>query len=117
MAISVQTKPKRKPQEMDRLRARALKGDPLKALRDTEREWVWRSLLKRVRWKETLKIAGLTEEQALTRLERVRVQYQRRIDAYKATKATEAQQPKVVRPVPPAQAPQRRGLWLFGKRR
>jgi len=111
------TTSKRKPQEMDRLRARALKGDPLKSLRDTEREWVWRSLLKRVRWKETLTIAGLTEDQAVQRLERVRVQYQRRIDAYKATKAAEAQQPKVVRPVAPAQPVKRRGLWPFGNRR
>ena len=116
--MTTRDKPYRKPRDMDRLRAQALKGDYLKHLGDTEREWVWRSLLKGVRWEQTLTVAGLTEEKAQIRLETVRRWYLQRIDTYKHDKAKEALHPKVVRPIAPPKAtpPPRRSLFgLFRK--
>jgi len=113
------TKPKarRSPAVLDQLRARALKGDRLDQLSDADREWIWRSLLKGVRKAEAVRLSGLSPQQVERALRLIRKRYQKRMDDYKATKAAEPQQPKVVRPVAPAQPAKRRGLWLFGKRR
>jgi hypothetical protein len=80
---------RRTPEQMDKLRARALLDDPLQELTDHEREWIWRSLLKRIRWSETLELAELSDADALMALARVRGRYQVRIDEYKRKKAEE----------------------------
>jgi len=115
--VTTKTKARRSPAVLDQLRAQALKGDHLDQLSDADREWIWRSLLKGVRKAEAVRLSGLSPEQVERALRRIRKLYQKRLDAYKAKVAAEAQQPKVVRPVAPVQPVKRRGLWPFGKRR
>jgi hypothetical protein len=76
-------------EQMDALRARALLADGLAELTDHEREWVWRSVLKRIRWGAVLELAELTDEEAVAALVPVREKYQARIDAYKRQKKEE----------------------------
>lgn len=70
-------------EQMDALRARALLADGLEELTDHEREWVWRSLFKRIRWSAALDLAELTDEEAVAALVPLRRKYQARIDEYK----------------------------------
>jgi uncharacterized damage-inducible protein DinB len=114
--MTTKTKARRSPAVLDQLRAQALKGDRLDHLSDADREWIWRSLLKGVRFAEAVRLSGLSPEQVERALRRIRKLYQKRLDDYKASVVAEAQQPKVVRPVAPAQPVKQRG-WLFGKRR
>ena len=114
--MATKSKTKRTPHEMDRLRARALGGDRLTQLADADREWIWRSLLKGVRWQEALAVAGLNEAQGQQRLETVRRWYAQRLATYKRQRAQAPQPPKVVRPIAADKTPQRRGWWPFGTR-
>lgn len=70
--------------EADRLRVRALLGDPLEQLPDGQWEWVFRSLLKRVRWSQVVLRCGLTPDDLERHFELVRRRYQARSAAYKA---------------------------------
>jgi hypothetical protein len=76
-------KTRRSSLEVDILRARALQGDPLVELSDTDREWIWRSLLKGIRLGEACALAGLTVDQLDPVLASVRHAYHRRIRDYK----------------------------------
>ena len=82
-------KRRRRSAEVDLLRARALSDDPLSDLSDTDREWVWRSLLKEIRLSQAAQLAGIvtktgTVDTARVRqaLQRVREQYHHRLRAY-----------------------------------
>lgn len=79
-------------EDTDRLRARALRGDRLDELRDSRREWIWRSLLKGTRLEVARTLAGLTEEQTIAAVARVRHWYQQRLAEYK-------RQPRIRKPV------------------
>jgi len=71
--------------EVDALRARALRDDPLTELTDSDREWVWRSVLKRVRLRQSAQLAGLVarDEVALEQaIAKVRARYARRLHAH-----------------------------------
>jgi hypothetical protein len=92
---------------LDQWRARALRGDRLGDLSDTQREWVWRSILKGVRRAEAVRLAQLTADQEVQAVARVRCWYAQRLAEFKA-------QPRIVRPV--VVSPHRRGWWPFGKR-
>jgi hypothetical protein len=93
---------------LDQWRARALRGDRLGDLSDTQREWVWRSILKGVRRAEAVRLARLTADQEVQAVARVRRWYAQRLAEFKA-------QPRIVRPV--VAPPSRRGWWPFGKRK
>jgi hypothetical protein len=79
-----------------------LKGDPLTNLPDSDREWVMRSLLKRIRCDEVIRLAGMNQGQYERALVQVRRWYLQRCQAYKALL-------KVVRPIPVP--PKRRSLF------
>lgn len=93
---------------LDQWRARALRGDRLGDLTDSQREWVWRSLLKGVRRAEAVCLARLSPEQEAHAVARVRRWYAQRLADYKA-------QPRIVRPVVVSSV-RRRGWWFFTKR-
>ena len=73
----------RSPIEMDALRVRALQGDDLAELSDSEREWVWRSLLKGVRRAELLLTLDMTPRHYERALASIRHRYQARLATYK----------------------------------
>ncbi len=75
---------RRTPVEVDTLRARALCGDPLAECSDSDREWVWRSLLKGVRLAEACVLAELELDQLEPVLASIRHAYQRRSRAYRS---------------------------------
>ena len=103
---------------IDGLRAAMLRGKPLRDLADPDREWVMRSLLKGVRRKQAVQLAGLDPAQVERALVWVKQLYDDRITIYKRQQEYDRQHPKVVRPVAPAAAPRRRGIFnLFGKGR
>ena len=77
----------RTPLEMDALRVRALQGDDLAELADTQREWVWRSLLKGVRRAELLLTLDMKLRQYEKALVPIRQRYQARLAAYKTNHA------------------------------
>lgn len=116
--------PRASPRELDALRARALRGDALRDLSESRREWVWRSLLKGVRIAEALALAGLAAEELEPALAAIRGRYRRRIDDFKreATRTPRGDssaghpahdaQPE---PTPAVPRPERRGL--FHRRR
>ena len=66
--------------EVDVQRARALRGDALEDLTDSQREWVWRSLLRGVRLSQATKLAQLPPEQTLQVLQRVANRYSALMD-------------------------------------
>lgn len=76
-------KARRSSLEVDMLRARALLGDALVELSDSDREWIWRSLLKGIRLGEACALAELTFEQLEPVLASIRHAYHRRICDYK----------------------------------
>src|SRR5271165_7017172 len=96
----------RSPAALDALRVRALQGDRLKDCTDSEREWVWRSLLKGTRRDIVMDLAGLDAAGMEHALVRIRHWYEQRIALYKT-------RPRVVRPVKPA--PQRH-RWPWDRR-
>ena len=61
--------------EVDVQRARALRGNALEDLTDSQREWVWRSLLRGVRLSQATKLAQLTPEETPQALQRVANRY------------------------------------------
>ena len=94
--------PRRSPAALDALRVRALQGDRLADCADSEREWIWRSLLLGIRRELVQSLAGLDDtgwDRAVLRVKRF---YQQRIDAYKA-------RPRIVRPL--QRPPRRRWFW------
>lgn len=65
--------------ELDILRARALRGDPLLEVAESRREWVWRSLLKGIRLTVARDLAGLSDEETEESLAAIQDTYRQRI--------------------------------------
>jgi hypothetical protein len=61
--------------EVDVQRARALRGDALEELTESQREWVWRSLLRGVRLSQATKLAQLRPEETPQALQQVANRY------------------------------------------
>jgi hypothetical protein len=61
--------------EVDVQRARALRGDALEELTESQREWVWRSLLRGVRSAQATKLAQLSPEETPQALQQVAQRY------------------------------------------
>jgi len=100
------------PREIDRLRARALLGDQLVELTDSDREWVWRSLLNGVRVAQSVALAGLEGAQLIPALAQIRTIYEHRIRSYKRGEVARLD---IRTPADSERA--YRGLWPFGSRR
>jgi hypothetical protein len=66
--------------EVDVQRARALRGDALEELMESQREWVWRSLLRGVRLSQATKLAQLEPEETPHALEQVANHYSALMD-------------------------------------
>jgi hypothetical protein len=66
--------------EVDVQRARALRGDALEELTESQREWVWRSLLRGVRLGQATKLAQLTPETTPQTLQQVAHKYSALMD-------------------------------------
>jgi len=69
---AVSTRPRRQRSwEVDVQRARALRGDALEELTESQREWVWRSLLRGVRLNQATKLAQLPPQETPQALRQV----------------------------------------------
>ena len=66
--------------EVDVQRARALRGDELEELTESQREWVWRSLLRGVRLSQATKLAQLAPEETPQALQQVAHRYSALMD-------------------------------------
>jgi hypothetical protein len=66
--------------EVDVQRARALRGDALEELTDSQREWVWRSLLRGVRLAQATKLAHLPPKETPQALQQVANRYSTLMD-------------------------------------
>src|SRR5690349_11652002 len=66
--------------EVDVQRARALRGDALEELTESQREWVWRSLLRGVRLSQAAKLAQLAPEATPQALQQVANRYSALMD-------------------------------------
>src|SRR5262245_55336174 len=66
--------------KVDVQRARALRGDMLEELTESQREWVWRSLLRAVRLSQATKLAQLSPQETPPALQRVAHRYSALID-------------------------------------
>jgi hypothetical protein len=66
--------------EVDVQRARALRGDALEELTGSQREWVWRSLLRGVRLAQATKLAQLAPEETSQALQQVANHYSALVD-------------------------------------
>src|SRR6476469_8720846 len=66
--------------EVDVQRARALRGDALEELTESQREWVWRSLLRGVRLSQATKLAQLAPQETPRALQQVANCYSKLMD-------------------------------------
>jgi hypothetical protein len=66
--------------EVDVQRARVLRGDALEELTESQREWVWRSLLRGVRLSQVTKLAQLAPEETPQALQQVANRYSALMD-------------------------------------
>src|SRR6476469_1581472 len=66
--------------EVDVQRARALRGDALEELTESQREWVWRSLLRGVRLGQATKLAQLAPEATPQALQQIANRYSALMD-------------------------------------
>jgi hypothetical protein len=66
--------------EVDVQRARALRGDTLEELTESQREWVWRSLLRGVRLTQATTLAQLPPEETPQALQQVANRYSALMD-------------------------------------
>ena len=66
--------------EVDVQRARALRGDALEELTESQREWVWRSLLRGVRLRQATTLAQMAPEEAPQALQQVANRYSALMD-------------------------------------
>jgi hypothetical protein len=66
--------------EVDVQRARALRGDALEELTESQREWVWRSLLCGVRLSQATRLAQLPAEETRQALQQVANRYSALMD-------------------------------------
>jgi len=66
--------------EVDVQRARALRGDALEELTESQREWVWRSLLRGVRLSQATKLAQLEPKETPQALQQVSNRYSALMD-------------------------------------
>jgi hypothetical protein len=65
---------------VDVQRARAVRGDALEDLTESQREWVWRSLLRGVRLSHATKLTQLAPEETPQALQRVANRYSALMD-------------------------------------
>jgi hypothetical protein len=80
-SAAVSTRPRRQRSwEVDVQRARALRGDALAELTESQREWVWRSLLRGVRLNQATKLAQLAPEETPQALQQVANRYSAPMD-------------------------------------
>ena len=78
---TVDTRPRRQRSwEVDVQRARALRGDALEELTESQREWVWRSLLRGVRLGQATKLAQLAPAETPQALQQVARRYSALMD-------------------------------------
>lgn len=78
---AVSTRPRRQRSwEVDVQRARALRGDALEELTESQREWVWRSLLRGVRLAQATKLAQLAPAETPQALQQVANRYSALMD-------------------------------------
>jgi hypothetical protein len=77
---SKQRPPRQRSWEVDVQRARALRGDALEELTESQREWVWRSLLRGVRLNQATKLAQLAPEETPQALQQVANRYSALMD-------------------------------------
>ena len=83
-------------------------GEERGELTDSDREWVWRSLLTGVRVVQSAAMAGLERGQLEPALAQVRTLYEHRIRSYKRGKSAHAEIPV------PADTPKASGTrWRF----
>jgi hypothetical protein len=94
---------RQRPWEVDVQRARALRGDVLEELTESQREWVWRSLVRGVRLSQATKLAQLAPAETPQALQQVANRYsalmdqrrrerQKQRDTHAHVKEEEAQQ-------------------------
>ena len=75
--------------EVDVQRARALRGDALEELTNSQREWVWRSLLRGVRLSQATKLAQLPPEETPQALQQVANRYSTLMDLRRQERQTQ----------------------------
>jgi hypothetical protein len=79
------TRPRRQRSwEVDVQRERTLRGDALEELKESQREWVWRSLLRGVRLAQATKLAQLSAEEVTHALQQVANRYSALMDQRRA---------------------------------
>ena len=72
---------------------RALRGDALEELTDSQREWVWRSLLRGVRLNQATKLAQLSAEETPQALQQVANRYGALMDQRRRERLTQRNTP------------------------
>src|SRR5262245_60960043 len=77
---SAQTLRRQRSWEVDVQRARALRGNALEELTESQREWVWRSLLRGVRLRQATTLAQMAPEEAAQALQQVANRYSALMD-------------------------------------
>jgi hypothetical protein len=77
---SAQRRRRQRSWEVDVQRARALRGDALEELTESQREWVWRSLLRGVRLSQATKLAQLALEETPQALQQIAKRYSALMD-------------------------------------
>ena len=82
--------------EVDVQRARALRGDALEELTESQREWVWRSLLREVRLSQATKLAQLAPEQTPQALQEVARQYTALMDQRQRMRQERSSRPRSI---------------------
>jgi hypothetical protein len=78
--------------EVDVQRARALRGDALEELTESQREWVWRSLLRGVRLRQATKLAQLSPEETPHALQQVANRYSALMDQRRRERQAQREQ-------------------------
>jgi hypothetical protein len=79
--------------EVDVQRVRALRGDALEDLTESQREWVWRSLLRGVRLAQATKLAQLPPEATPQALQQVANRYSTLMDQRRRERQTQRATP------------------------
>jgi hypothetical protein len=80
--------------EVDVQRARALRGDTLEELTESQREWVWRSLLRGVRLAQATKLAQLPPEATPQALQRIANRYSALMDQRRRERQARLEPPR-----------------------
>jgi hypothetical protein len=92
MGKSAQRLRRQRSWEVDVQRARALRGDELEDLTESQREWVWRSLLRGVRLAQATTPAQLALEEMLQALQQVANRYSTLMDQRRRDRQAQREQ-------------------------